>query len=594
MNNEPVPLRVLIVDDDDVSRMTLLRVLRSIAGTELFEAEDGEQAWEMIQAGLAVDLCFLDINMPRMNGLQLLGMIKKEPKYATMKVCICSAVRTREVIVEAANLRPDYYLLKPFGKADILEQVRLARNATNIAAPEDVCRKYGLSKEDYLAELGTLMGELRSLEQRNTNCILTQNYLDELLALDHIISAAKKLGAVRILELSKQMAQATKEASELPKETAERSYRNMFQILQDIQKEGTQLEHQVSRITANLSREQEEKARIEESDRLMARYIGKVFQGGRILAPSPASQSKALSIPIRATRLGESPVKTAGAITRRQTFSLSVLDDKALGAIEECRKIGDLSRLLSFHLGEKVNWAPEAAIELLNNEVAAKNAQGVLLLQSVVGPDLDAFLESQKATIHESLAQTAARLNEQEVQDLIADIRERFQRVLGGQLTAQPVLTTLSIGDLEDGTDELWAMPYALLRQSAILFRTAAINPNLEHELTFNTFDHDMFLRAMNVLGDLMAESPDKERAIDELKEIRELEKTSDTYRQKCSRLLAIIRGPNGSGRHSDGFIPPNAAAFRSEEPLHDQPALALANRAQAVDCSVSNRDTEA
>jgi len=96
--------RVLVVEDDAVSRMVLKRVLSAIEGVTVFEAPDGEQAWAMIQGGLAPDLCFLDINMPRTNGLQLLGMIRRETRHAAVRVCICSAVRTREVIVEAANL----------------------------------------------------------------------------------------------------------------------------------------------------------------------------------------------------------------------------------------------------------------------------------------------------------------------------------------------------------------------------------------------------------------------------------------------------------------------------------------------------------
>jgi DNA-binding response OmpR family regulator len=545
--------------------MVLKRVLSAIEGVTVFEAPDGEQAWAMLQGGLAPDLCFLDINMPRTNGLQLLGMIRRETRHAAVRVCICSAVRTREVIVEAANLRPDYYLLKPFTKADVLAQVQKSRELTGIAAPEEVCRKNGLSKAEYLDELRALMNELRSLQQSSTNRIFTRNYLEELVALERIMGVASKFGAVRILELITQMTQVTKEARELPAEPAKRSYGDMFQILQDIQREAARLEHQVSRIAVNLSEKQENKSGTEEDDCGLAQFILKVFHVGRILAPNTASQSKTLSIPIRATKLGESTTKTAGAITRRQTFTLSILDDDTMSAIEDCRKIGNLTRLLSFRLGEKINWASEAAILLLNAEVAAKNQQGILLLSAVVGPDLDTFLESKKITIHESLARTGAVLNEREIQDIIADLRARFQRVLGGQLTAQPVFSTLSIGDLQGGADEHWAMPYALLRQSALLFRTAASDPGFNRELTFNTFDREKFLQAMNVIEDPMERCLDRERAIGELKEIKEIEKTSATYRRKCARLLALIRGRSGTTKHNGPSIPPDAGGVRPE-----------------------------
>jgi hypothetical protein len=333
------------------------------------------------------------------------------------------------------------------------------------------------------------------------------------------------------------------------------------------------LEHQVSRISANLREKPANQPGTEEGDGVLAQFIVKVFQGGRILAPNTASQSKTLSIPIRATRLGESTTKTAGAITRRQTFTLSILDDDTLSAIEECRKIGDLTRLLSFRLGEKINWASDAAIRLLSAEVAAKNAQGILLLKTVVGPDLDAFLESKKITIHESLAGTGAVLNEAEIQDIIADLQERFHRVLGGQLTAQPVFSTLSIGDLQNGADEHWALPYALLLQSALLFRTAAADPAFDRELKFNTFDREMFLQAMNVIEDPMEGSPDKERAIAEIKEIKEIEKTNATYRRKCAGLLALIRGHRGRKNQNGGLKPLDAGDVRPEESVPDAPS---------------------
>jgi hypothetical protein len=72
-----------------------------------------------------------------------------------------------------------------------------------------------------------------------------------------------------------------------------------------------------------------------------------------MLASSQSSKSKSLTLPIRAERLGERPTSTAGPITRRQSFTLSILDDALLSGIEECRKIGDLTRSLSFDLDRR-------------------------------------------------------------------------------------------------------------------------------------------------------------------------------------------------------------------------------------------------
>jgi hypothetical protein len=67
----PKPLRILIVEDDKTSRIVLRHILEALGDQEIYEAEDGLKAWEMLNGGLVPQLCFLDLNMPRMNGIEL-------------------------------------------------------------------------------------------------------------------------------------------------------------------------------------------------------------------------------------------------------------------------------------------------------------------------------------------------------------------------------------------------------------------------------------------------------------------------------------------------------------------------------------------
>ena len=130
MSSQP-SMRILIVEDDRTSRIVLRRVLEGIGNLEVIEAEDGLKAWEMLDHGLLPDLCFLDINMPRMNGLELLKRVRADKRLASLKVCFCSSVRDRQTIIQAASYQPDYYVLKPYTRGLIQEQVQKLRGAAS-------------------------------------------------------------------------------------------------------------------------------------------------------------------------------------------------------------------------------------------------------------------------------------------------------------------------------------------------------------------------------------------------------------------------------------------------------------------------------
>ena len=69
-------MRILVVDDDDTLRLTLRSVLET-RGYEVVEAENGEKAVELVEAGGGFQFVILDVNMPKMSGLEALEKIKQ-------------------------------------------------------------------------------------------------------------------------------------------------------------------------------------------------------------------------------------------------------------------------------------------------------------------------------------------------------------------------------------------------------------------------------------------------------------------------------------------------------------------------------------
>ena len=75
-------MKVLVVDDDVVSRMMLMHLVDSCGQYEIVEAEDGEDAWRLLSDGLRPGIMFCDLRMPRLDGLELLARVRAEPALA--------------------------------------------------------------------------------------------------------------------------------------------------------------------------------------------------------------------------------------------------------------------------------------------------------------------------------------------------------------------------------------------------------------------------------------------------------------------------------------------------------------------------------
>lgn len=97
-------IRVLIVDDSSTIRRIISRCLEraEVGVTEVFEASDGREALELLTTK-AVDVVLTDINMPNMNGLQLLCEMKQSPHWGTIPVLVITSEGGSDAVVEAVT-----------------------------------------------------------------------------------------------------------------------------------------------------------------------------------------------------------------------------------------------------------------------------------------------------------------------------------------------------------------------------------------------------------------------------------------------------------------------------------------------------------
>lgn len=112
-------MRALVVDDDDISRMVLAHLLSGLGIFDVVEADDGETAWEMLQAELRPTVCFCDGRMPRLTGVGLLERII-EQDFPRFPIIFVSANDDDASIEQAMSLGAVGYICKPFN----VDQVR--------------------------------------------------------------------------------------------------------------------------------------------------------------------------------------------------------------------------------------------------------------------------------------------------------------------------------------------------------------------------------------------------------------------------------------------------------------------------------------
>ncbi|MCX8017083.1 MAG: chemotaxis response regulator CheY [Rhodocyclaceae bacterium] len=116
-------LRFLIVDDFSTMRRIVRNLLKEIGYANAEEAEDGAAALAMLRSS-KFDFVVSDINMPNMNGFELLKQIRADENLKHIPVLMVTAEAKKEDIIAAAQGGASGYIVKPFTKATLEEKVQ--------------------------------------------------------------------------------------------------------------------------------------------------------------------------------------------------------------------------------------------------------------------------------------------------------------------------------------------------------------------------------------------------------------------------------------------------------------------------------------
>jgi len=121
--SNPTDMKFLIVDDFSTMRRIVRGLLKEIGYVNADEAEDGSVALSMLKSA-KYDFVVSDINMPVMNGFELLSAVKADDNLKHLPVLMVTAEARKEDIVRAAKDGAAGYIVKPFTKATLEEKVQ--------------------------------------------------------------------------------------------------------------------------------------------------------------------------------------------------------------------------------------------------------------------------------------------------------------------------------------------------------------------------------------------------------------------------------------------------------------------------------------
>lgn len=206
-------MNILLAEDDSISRDLMRRIIALEPGHRLVQAQDGEEAWEILRtAAEPFDVGLFDVTMPRLDGLGLLERVRAQPSLCALPVILCTAINDRRTVERACLLSVSHYIVKPYTKALILEKLHLV--AADLAAhsvaedPVKVAQRLGVDPAALAHLEAALVTEIRHWLDRARQTRLPGAFRELAVGANGLKGAALSLG-LRALSTELNRVEAT-------------------------------------------------------------------------------------------------------------------------------------------------------------------------------------------------------------------------------------------------------------------------------------------------------------------------------------------------------------------------------------------------
>ena len=121
------PIQILVVDDEPSIRLLLRRWIERSMNAEVHEAHDGLQGLEMASGG-KIELIILDLNMPVLDGIDMLSLLQADPARDRIEVIVASQIAAEEKVRKVISMGVTDYFLKPLQYDWVIQRLKAASN----------------------------------------------------------------------------------------------------------------------------------------------------------------------------------------------------------------------------------------------------------------------------------------------------------------------------------------------------------------------------------------------------------------------------------------------------------------------------------
>lgn len=151
--SQPARLRVLVLDDERVSRSIITKMVAKHTRAQVQEASTADEALTLLENGMMPDLIVSDVVMPGMTGEEFLTRLRADHRWRDLRVLICSSANNRQTVERLARLGICGYILKPISFNRLVEELRRVEKSGPVSAVLEprsaVLQRLGLSDADY-------------------------------------------------------------------------------------------------------------------------------------------------------------------------------------------------------------------------------------------------------------------------------------------------------------------------------------------------------------------------------------------------------------------------------------------------------------
>lgn len=118
-------MKLLVVDDSSTMRRIIKNTLQRLGYEDIFEAENGVEAWDILDKNSDMGVLITDWNMPEMNGLELVKKTRADSRFSDIPIIMITTEGGKVEVITAIKAGVNNYIVKPFTPQVLKEKLEV-------------------------------------------------------------------------------------------------------------------------------------------------------------------------------------------------------------------------------------------------------------------------------------------------------------------------------------------------------------------------------------------------------------------------------------------------------------------------------------